>query len=352
MPKTPAATAAAAFACAALMLTTACSSPAPHPLAAPGSTTAARSPAARAAQLTPAQARQAFGALLPKYAAMVKGHVRGQVTTLTTGAQAQVMAFETAHNEGFTTPAQLSERFYVPRLAGYPRWFAEVGTTRTFGVAGGDVFIVAQSHPAGPWQVADTSLWDGATLAQTAAIALDAQGYATAVPPADTTLVTPPGQLPAQYAHLLAGTASPASSRYAAGDATSQWAATQQQVIRQAPADGWRVSFSYTVPPGTEYALAARGGGAVVFFAFAQSSTWVSTSQAPKFSGGGMAYTGQMPVITAVDAGLTTMHPRVGTEITSTYLCEPVALDPPHNGQISMMERDLDGGGPSAATLG
>jgi hypothetical protein len=211
---------------------------------------------------------------------------------------------------------------------------------------------MVQSQPSGPWQVADTTTWTGSTPAPLTAISLDPQGYATAVAPSDTSLVTPPAELPAQYAQVLAGTAGTSFSLYGQGDPTSQWAATQQQVIKGAPADGWHVSFSYAVPPGSQYALAATGGGAVVFFAFSQRSSWVSASSAPKFSGGATAFDGRMPLIVAVDAGLSNPRVRVGTKFTSTYVFEPLALDPAHGGKISLMDHELDGGGLASATMG
>ncbi|HEY1918004.1 MAG TPA: hypothetical protein VGH27_20720 [Streptosporangiaceae bacterium] len=359
MRKTPLATAAVAFACGALTLVTACSStPAPHASASPGRTTTApsggqaSSPAVAATQLTVAQAKQAFDAFFPRYDALAKDHTASQVAALTIGAQAQVMAFNAAKDTGLTTPAQLTERFYVPQTASYPRWFVETGTTRSNGAAGGDLFVMVQSQPSGPWQAADTTTWTGAAPAQLSAISLDAQGYATAVAPADTSLATAPGELPAQYAQVIAGTAGTSFSLYGAGDPTSQWAATQQQIVKGAPADGWHVSFSYAVPPSSEYALAATGGGAVVFFAFSQGSSWVSASSAPKFSGGATAFDGRMPLVLAMDAGLTNPTFRVGTRFTSTYVYEPLALDPAHGGKITLMEHELDGGGFASAAMG
>jgi hypothetical protein len=359
MRKTPIATAAVAFACGALTLVTACSStPAHHSSASPGSTASApsggqaSSPATPAAQLTVAQAKQAFDAFFPRYDALAKDHTASQVGALTIGAQAQVMAFNVVKDTGLTTPAQLTERFYVPAAGSYPRWFVETGATRSSGAAGGDLFVMVQSQPSGPWRVADTTTWTGAAPAQLSAISLNAQGYATAVAPADTALVTSPAALPAQYAAVVAGTAGTSSSLYGEGDSTSGWSATQRQVIKGAPADGWRVSFSYAVLPDSQYALAATGGGAVVFFAFSQGSSWVSTSSAPKFSGGATPFDGRMPLVLAMDAGLSNPQFPVGTRFTSTYVFEPLALDPAHGGKISLMEHELDGGGLTAATMG
>lgn len=348
--------AAGAVCCGVLALGTACSNssgPVHHRPASPSGTSAAGgTPAAAAPQLTPAQARQVFTAFFPRYAAMVKHHTAGRVASLTVGAQAQVMAFSAAKGAGLAPAAQRTERFYVPRVRVYPRWFAEVGTTRSSGASGGDVFVMMQSQSAGPWRVADTFVWSGPAPAQLAAISVDAHGYATAVPPGDTSLVTPPGQLPAQYAAVVGGTGG-APRLYAPGDPTTAWAAAQHQIVRGAPADGRRVGFGYAVPAGSEYALRSAGSGAVVFFAFSQGSTWQVSSAAPRFSGGAIPFDGRMPITYALDAGLSSLHPRIGTRFSSTYVFEPLALDPARGGgKISLMDHEFDGGGLSSATMG
>jgi hypothetical protein len=303
-------------------------------------------------QLTPAQAKRAFTAFFPRYTAMVKDHTAARVSSLTSGVQAQVAAFGAAKKIGAVPAAQKSERFYVPQVTTYPRWFVEVGTTRSGGASGGDTFVMAQSQPGSPWRTVDTFSWTGSAPGQLAGISVNPQGYATAVPPGGTALVTPPGQLPTQYVQLVSGTGG-ASSRYVPGDPTTGWAAVQHQIIHGAPAQGWQVSVSYGVPADSEYALRTSGGGAVVFFAFSQSSTWQSRSSAPKFSGGVTPFDGRMPITLAVDAGLSTLRPRVGTRIASTYVFEPLALDPAQgSGKISLMDRELDGGGLSSAATG
>jgi hypothetical protein len=352
---------AGAIICSVLVLGTACSSSpgaAHHPsTSSPGTSTAGgtatASPSAAAGpQLTPAQAKRAFTAFFPRYTAMVKDHTAAQVSSLTLGAQAQVAAFGAAKKIGLAPTAQKSARFYVPQVTTYPRWFVEVGATRSGGASGGDAFVMVQSQPGSPWRAVDTLSWTGSAPAQLAGISVNSQGYATAVPPSDTALVTPPGQLPSQYTQLVAGTGG-ASARYVPGDPTTEWAAVQQQIVRGAPAQGWRVSFGYTVPAGSEYALRTSSGGAVVFFAFSQSSIWQSRSSSPKFSGGATAFNGRMPISLAVDAGLSTLRPKVGTKIASTYVFEPLALDPAQgSGKISLMDHELDGGGLSSATTG
>ena len=324
----------------------------PGTSAAGGNGATSSTPEAAVPQLTPAQARKVFTAFFPRYAATVKHHTAGRVASLTVGAQAQVMAFSAAKGAGLAPAAQRTERFYVPRVRVYPRWFAEVGTTRSNGASGGDAFVMVQSQSAGPWRVADTFFWSGPAPAQLAAISVDARGYSTAVSPGDTSLVTPPGQLPAQYAAVVGGTGG-APRFYAPGDPTTAWAAAQHQIVRGAPAEGWRVGFGYTVPASSEYALRSAGGGAVVFFAFSQRSTWQARSASPRFSGGATPFDGRMPLIDALDAGLSSLHPRIGTRFSSTYVFEPLALDPVRgDGKISLMDHEFDGGGLSSAAIG
>jgi hypothetical protein len=295
-----------------------------------------------AAQLTPGQARQAFTAFFPRYDAMVSRHDAAQVGQLTVGAEAMVRAFSARKQTGLPVAAQVTERFYLPRVTTYPRWFVEQGTTRF----GGNLFVMVQSQPGGPWREAQTLSWSGAAPAQLSGISVDRQGYAAAVAPGQTSLAVPPGRLPAQYVQLVGGTPGAASALYAAGDATAGWIATQRRVVTEAPADGWQVSFSYAVP-APAYALRTTAGGAVVFFSFDQASMWTARSSSPKFSGGAIAFDGRMPLDVAMNAGgLTSLHVRPGTRYASTYLFEPLALDPARgHGKISLLPSAFDGGG-------
>jgi hypothetical protein len=357
------ATAGAAVVCGVLALITACSSPPPPahgPSAVPNShatapasgaaaaSAASPAPGTAAPQLTPAQASQAFTAFLPRYQAMVSRHDAAQVPQLTTGAEALVRAFGTSKHTGLPAAAQAAERFFVPRLTAYPRWFVEDGVTHPGGATGGDLFVLVQSQPGGPWRAAYTVTWFGAAPAQLSAVAVDPQGYATAVAPGETSLAAPPGQLPAQYVRLLGGTAGTAAALYAPGDATTGWIATQRRVVQEAPADGWRASFGYAVPAAAPaYALRTTTGGALVFFAFAQDSTWIATSSSPKFSGGATAFDGRMPLDVAMNAGgLNSPNVRPGTRFASTYLFESLAQDPARGrGTISLLPAAFDGGG-------
>jgi hypothetical protein len=345
--------------CGLLAFTAACSSSPSHPHgsapshSASASSSPAAAPGPAAAQLTQAQAKQAFGAFLLRYNAMVKAHQATLVPQLTLDAEEQVRAFGTRNTTGLPAAAQVTERFYVPRLATYPRWFVEVGGTGAGGTSGGDLFVMVQSAPGGPWREAD-ALTFGTPPAQLAGIELDSAGYAAAVAPGDTSLVTPPGQLPGRYVQLLGGTSGTGGAGgtglFAAGDATTGWIANEQKVRSGAPSDGWNVSFGYAALAFPVYALRTTGGGAVVFFAFDQDSAWTATSSSPRFSASVSSIDGRMPVVVAVEAGLSSIHLTPGTKISSTWLYESVAADPARGqGEVSLLPSEFNGGGVTRA---
>ena len=119
-----------------------------------------------------------------------------------------------------------------------------------------------------------------------------------------------------------------------------------------APSDGWHASFSYSAPDIPAYALRTRDGGALVFFALAQNSSWTTTSSKPKFSGGPNAFDGRMPITVAIDAGLSNPSIRPGTRFTSTYVFETMAVDPARGrGKIALLSPTFDGGGVISATM-
>lgn len=361
MPTMPAARvrAGTAAACGALALIAACSgAPDRAPSASPSSQAtglagqAGPQPAATtalAAQLAPAQARQAFEAFFPRFDAMVTHHRVARVPRLTVGAEEQVRAFGTRHGTGLPPLAQESERFYVPRVTSYPRWFVEEAATHSHGAAGGDAFVMVQSRRGGPWQEADTLTWSGPRPAQLSGISVS-HGYATTVFPDHASLAVSPGQLPGQYTRLISRTADAASSPFAASDATTGWIASQQKVVKGAPSKGWQVSFGFSAPAIPAYALRTTSGGAVVFFAFGQASTWTARSSAPKFSAAANSFDGRMPLEVALEAGLSSPAVRPGTKFASSYVFESAALDPPRGqGKVSLLPSALDGGGITSA---
>jgi hypothetical protein len=155
--------------------------------------------------------------------------------------------------------------YYIPRAepAGGPRWFvAEVANAFTSGpqkVASTEYLLFTQSAPSGRWQDAiEPFVLTGANAPQ---IATGADGLATAVSPAATSVAVPPGQLAAATAVSLDG----------AGQIASPGNLADQSDLRfwQGKLPTANVTDTHaatTGPDGQEFALLATNGGALVFY--------------------------------------------------------------------------------------
>lgn len=159
--------------------------------------------------------------------------------------------------------------FYVPRLLGYPRWFVVRSTTsrdrRTGKNSSPSLQVFAKASAVEPWRV--TLGPDPLKDAKLPVVALDADGYATAVPPA-APLVVRPRDLATAHADLLArGPASPSSRVFARDPTTAAVRADDAQQI----ADVKRLAaahYSFSALPGQPvYALKTTDGGALAFYA-------------------------------------------------------------------------------------
>lgn len=275
--------AAAALLAAALAVTTLIARPhgrpAPRPAAAARATRPASSPAAAA--LTPAISRAAARQLLTRYiaannsanqarsAAELAQIEGGSSYQLDAGGYEFLTAADPANTRyqafGFTPAA-----WYIPRLSGYPRWFAVSGTwagTRSAPFRG--YLLFAQSAPDGRWlQVLEPNL----TGAATAPVPVtDAAGYAAATSPGSGGgLATAPGSLPAATAARLdGGTAASVTGLQPLADQQDQafWAA---RVPRGAGDTDRHAATPYGV-----YALRTAGGGVLVFYSLAATLTIV-----------------------------------------------------------------------------
>jgi hypothetical protein len=157
--------------------------------------------------------------------------------------------------------------FYIPRLPArtYPRWFAVqvtwVATTGPRpGPRGPGYILFTQPAPAAPWKdILEPYGVPGS--GPSPAIALDRDGYATALSPGTiAALTTRPARIPAQTAAALNGTGGPVTVRRNLTDLTDEsfWTA-------RLPA-GSTVTETHQ-PAGPVYALRAAGGGALLLYA-------------------------------------------------------------------------------------
>ena len=240
---------------------------APAAAARPAASGTPARPAAAAPAITSAAAQQ----LLARYVAAnnTANQVRSdtRLARIEGGSSYQLDAggyqFLTASDPGNTSYQSFTytpSAWYIPRLASWPRWFAVYGTwagTRSAPYHGYLVF--AQASPAARWlQVLAPNITAGAA-GPAAVPATGPGGYATAVP-------APPG-LPAATAAALDGTAAAAAVTGLPALADQQDRAYWEARVPR----GTAVTDRHSPAPDGAYALAARGGGAVVFYSLAAS---------------------------------------------------------------------------------
>jgi hypothetical protein len=211
-------------------------------------------------------------------------------------------------------------KFYVPQIAGYPRWFVVVGKAPH----GDNALVMVRSSLARPWRESMV-INDQAPTAPLASsfrqVLLNRVGYARAAA-AGPGLAASPAQAPAKYASLLDGSRT-AARLFVPGAATTGWvAADRARAVLTAQA-GWRLRSSYRPAALPWYALRCRGGGMLELFTVQATRTWTGISAAPVISLGGGG-----PPIGDVTAGHLTKARR-GTTVHETDLYEMLAMVPP-----------------------
>ncbi|MDR0344646.1 MAG: hypothetical protein LBI49_16335 [Nocardiopsaceae bacterium] len=198
-----------------------------------------------------------------------------------TGAELQAQLFFRGQS-GPTLSRLTHEIFYVPGLAGWPRWFLAAGKQRG-SVPAGRLFVMVQSARSAPWKTA-MALYDSYSaehmLRNLAAAVRDADEYVGAVPPGDSALVVSPSAMPARYARYLDGRASRAGRRlFAPGFNTTYYLSTNRKVSRGAGRYGWRDTDHQAPSRLPIYALRTADGGALVLFTTTDTEGWQALSE-------------------------------------------------------------------------
>ncbi|MFD0685268.1 hypothetical protein [Actinomadura fibrosa] len=171
----------------------------------------------------------------------------------------------------FTRPA-----FYIPRLHGYPHWFAADAVTGTGDRAVRHALLFTQTKPGAPWLLAADPYPQDAALSR---IALDSDGYATAVDPGAKGLAITPARLPAAHAALLTrGPGAPGASTLAEGPRTHRAYRALRQGESTLAKQGVTLSSRFSTTSYAIHALRTRGGGALVWYVLKQNEAY-SASQ-------------------------------------------------------------------------
>ena len=232
--------------------------------------TATASPAPTGAPLTVAQAQ----GVLARYTT-VNNDANAQrsdtlLGTIETGSSYAIDAGQylmqvAAGSAAYPAFGPVQATYYIPRAEAPdgPRWFA-VQVSNAFAsdphkVMSTEYLLFTQSAPGGRWQDAvEPFVLAGANTPQ---VALGADGLATAVSPAATSVAVPPGQLAAVTAASLDG-AGPVASPGNIADQSDQrfWRG------KLPTADVTDTHVAISGPHGQEFALLTTDGGALVFY--------------------------------------------------------------------------------------
>jgi hypothetical protein len=152
--------------------------------------------------------------------------------------------------------------FAIPRLNGYPRWFAVFAITR----AGTATTLVFSQHNSGtPW-LAEASLTfpDGT---RTPSVAVDSAGYATA-----NTAVSP--------SHAVSEHVSCLNSGSGMGDCSAMipgmWTTGVAGKIREASTKEWRVRSNWTVDRYPIAAVRTADGGTFIWYSVTETGSAVN----------------------------------------------------------------------------
>ncbi|RAY12214.1 hypothetical protein DPM19_26195 [Actinomadura craniellae] len=157
-----------------------------------------------------------------------------------------------------------SPTFYIPRLSGHPRWFAASATTGPGQERLRHALLFVQDAPNGPWRVTADPYPAGEALRD---VALDEQGYATAVPA--------PGRVGEAHAAVLSGAAVPAGAvAMADGPQTGQAYTALGKAQEQFRQAGVTLTSRFTPTRLPAYALRTKSGGTLVWYVLQQHETY------------------------------------------------------------------------------
>jgi hypothetical protein len=235
-----------------------------------GSTAPSTAPSTAMPPLTAAQARGVLAGYATVNNEANAGRSDTLLGTIETGSSYAIDAGQylmqvAAGAAAYPAFGPVQATYYIPRAepADGPRWFV-VRVANAFASSPGKVastgyLLFTQSAPGGRWQDAVEPF--ALTGASTPAIALGADGLATAVSPAATSVAVPPGQLADATAVSLDNAGTIASPGNLADQSDARfW---------QGKLPTARITDTHTAttgPDGQEFALLTTDGGALVFY--------------------------------------------------------------------------------------
>jgi len=198
--------------------------------------------------------------------------------------------------------------FYIPRLSGYPHWFAADVITGSGKDTLRHAMLFTQDKAGGPWLLTGDPYAADASLSK---VALDKNGYATAVSPTTTGLTLPPDKLaPAHAALLSEGPKAPGAAGLAAGPKTTQAYDALRQAEDQLGKGGVTLSSKFAPEASPVRVLKTTDGGALVWYLVRQNEAYSSPKR------GRLAVTGDLIGLAPASAAKT----RLDTTVLVQYL--------------------------------
>ncbi|MGH3391009.1 MAG: hypothetical protein ACRDOO_19245 [Actinomadura sp.] len=182
--------------------------------------------------------------------------------------------------------------FYIPRPAGFPRWFAVDAVSsgqrpkQRSGQGSGQrevppmvqqhrhALLFVQDKAGAPWRLAADPYPTNRSLG---GIAVDAAGYATAVAPNDARLALAPTKVGAAHAALLTkGPKAAGTTGIGAGLHTTQSYAALRKATGQFTRIGIGLTSQFAPSTAPVFALRTTDGGALVWYVLRQNETYAS----------------------------------------------------------------------------
>ena len=242
------------------------------------------------------------------------------LSSIETGAQLSMDAaaykMRRVTKQKFTDFSFTKPTFYIPRLTGYPRWFAvdALSDPSTKGQPVHHALLFRQETPGAPWRLAADPYVSGDST-PLSDIELDKDGFATRVSPDAGQLALPPSKVAPAHAELLtSGPAAHGAVGMAKGPQTSQAYDALQQARGGFAKLGVNLTSRFTPSGQPTYALLTTDGGAIVWYVLQQVETYAANKP------GTISVTGDL--VGLAPAG------RVEKRLDTTVLVQYLAKDP------------------------
>jgi hypothetical protein len=227
--------------------------------------------------------------------------------TVETGAQLDMdraaYLLRRAKDEKYSAFAYSAPSYYIPRQSDFPKWFAVdamSGKTR-------HALLFVQERSDAPWLLAA----DPFPTSALTDIALDKDGYATAVTPDDTHVAVEPGKLAGTHAAVLARGA----TGMAAGPYTTESRDALVRVQSGLQRRGVTLTADFAPDQQRAFALRTTGGGALVWYVLRQNEKYDMSTAGTVGRGGDLT-------------GL--INGEVGHHLSTTALIQYLATVPAH----------------------